>query len=192
MAQDWALDELAPPEQEPVSLQAAKEHLRVDHDAEDALIARLIVAARRWCEHYQGRCLAPRTLRLRLAGFPKGAIRLPYPPLASVTSVTYLRADGVEVTVPPTAYAVVSGEPSQVVPVSAWPSEPLAPGLPVSVTYEAGTGATEDEQAAILLLLGHLHANREAEVVGSVPRALEFGVKALLHPRRVVYEGPGD
>ena len=189
---DWTLDELTPPEQEPVTVEQAREHLRVTDTAEDALIARCIAAARRWCEHYQGRCLAPRTLTLRLSDFPRGPIRLPYPPLVAVERITYITEDGREEIVPPEAYAVLTGEIAQVRPVRDWPSEPLWPGLPVSVTYRAGTGATEDEQAAILLLVGHLHANREAEVVGAVPRALEFGVKALLHPRKVTYEGPGD
>lgn len=134
-----------------------------------------------------------RTLRLRLERFPKdprGPIRLPYPPLVSVTSITYARADGTEVTLPPTAYVVLTGEPAKVLPVTTWPSEPLAPGLPVSVTYEAGNGATEDEQAAVLLLVGALHENRQDEVTDGVPRPILFGARALLHPRRVYFEGP--
>ena len=175
---------------EPVTVQEAREHLRVVDTAEDALIGRCIAAARRWCESFQGRAWVERTLRLRLERFPKGAIALPYPPLKSVAAIRYTRQDGTEVTLPADAYRVLTGEPAKVLPVNGWPSEALAPGLPVSIEYRSGTGANEAQVAALLLVLGALYENRQDEVTESVPRPVQMGARALLWPQRRYYEGP--
>ena len=55
------LTETAQPETEPVSLDDAKAHLRIDHDADDDVIARLISVARMMAEEYTGRAFIRRT-----------------------------------------------------------------------------------------------------------------------------------
>jgi uncharacterized phage protein (possible DNA packaging) len=44
---------------EPVTVAEAKQHLRVEHDDEDALITNLITAAREYCEDFQNVKLVP-------------------------------------------------------------------------------------------------------------------------------------
>ena len=193
---EWTVEVATPPAAEPVSLDEAKQHLRVTVPDEDALIGRCIAAARRWAEAFQGRAWVSRTYRLRLERFPSGArpIALPFPPLMAVNAISYIRQDGTVVTLSPSSYQVLTGEPAQVLPVNGWPSESLAPGLPVVVEYEAGYGDTsavpEDFKAALLLILGALFENRQDEVTEGVPRPILFGARALLHPRRVYFEGP--
>lgn len=191
-ALDWTVEVVTPPAAEPVTLDEAKAHLRVTTADEDALITRLVAAARRWCESFQQRAWVQRTYRLKLSAFPGGSrpIVLPYPPLAAVNAIRYTRQDGTVVTLSPSRYQVLTGEPAQVLPVNGWPSESLAPGLPVVVEYQSGNGATEDEQAAVLLLVGALYENRQDEVTEGVPRPVLFGARALLWPNRRVYEGP--
>jgi len=44
---------------------------------------------------------------------------------------------------------------------------------------------TEDVKAAMLLLIGHWYANREAVNIGNITTAVPFAVEALLQPYRI-------
>lgn len=194
----WSLLEVAGPEKEPVTLDEVKAHLHLDGDAEDGWLKGAIAAARQYAEGFQGRTYTTRMLRLSLERWPRcGAIYLPRPPLQSVESVTYTLEDGIEQTLDPSLYIVdTTSEPGAIHlhPGASWPSEPLRPGLPVTIEYTAGYGEPEAVPAqvrhSLLLLIGHWFANREAVVVGTVTRELEFTTEALLYPERVFYSGP--
>ena len=201
---DWALTVLVPPAEEPVSLAEAKLHLRVDHPDEDARITALIKAAREWCEAFQARAYCTQTLRLHMERWPRPCGRsngrliwLPRPPLQAVQAIRYTLADGTQRTLPTSSYAVqTASQPGAVVlvPGADWPSEPLAPGLPVTVDYVAGyggpTAVPERVKQAMLLLIGHWHENPSAVITGTISRALEFSTEALLWQERVFYAGP--
>ena len=76
------------PAVEPLTLDQAKEHLRVTDGADDAKISRLISAARRHVEGFLGRRLINQTWDLNCFDWPAGDVfHLPYPPLSSVTSI---------------------------------------------------------------------------------------------------------
>ena len=55
---------------EPVTLEEARVHLRVESGAEDLLIVGLIGAAREWAEVVTRRALIDTTYRLDLSGWP--------------------------------------------------------------------------------------------------------------------------
>lgn len=194
----WALTELEPPADEPVSVAEAKVHIRFEEDSEDALIGRLIKAAREYAERHQNRTFITRRWRLSLERFPSGrTIYLPRPPLQSVEAITYMLADGTMETLDPTLYVVdTESEPGAVhlLPGVSWPGAPLGPGMPVRVDFKAGYGDPASGPGsvvqAMLLLVAHWFENREAVTVGVTSQPVAFAVEALLNPDRVWYSGP--
>ena len=190
----WTLERLAEPAEPAVSLIEAKLHLRVDHDAEDSLIERIIRAATERAEEIQGRAYVTQTFRLGLPRFPRGrVIYLPRPPLQSVEQITYLDPAGEEQTLSPDTYrADPAAVPGRVIlrRGAAWPETADEPDA-VRITYAAGYGDTgaavpEETRAAILLFVGHLYEQREAVTVGTGPTfQLAYGPEYLLWPDRV-------
>src|SRR5262245_55104347 len=75
------------PVSEPLSLTEAKNYLRVEHSADDALIASLIAAARTQVEARTRRALITQTWRIVLDRWPvSGAIASPVSPLREVVA----------------------------------------------------------------------------------------------------------
>lgn len=67
-----AIKIINPPVIEPITLDEAKQHLRVDGNDDDILIMSLIKQAREYCENYQNRKYITQTLELVLDSFPQG------------------------------------------------------------------------------------------------------------------------
>lgn len=157
------------PTEYPVSLADAKAALLVDHDQDDALITRLIAAATDEAERLAGRSLVSRTVRLLLNAWPAGPIRLPYPPVQSVSSITYYDEDNAEQTVSAATYlAVLDTVPPLVMlkPAQTWPTDSLRDYSPIRVQYVAGYGAAgsvpERYRSLILALVTVDYESREA------------------------------
>jgi uncharacterized phiE125 gp8 family phage protein len=80
------------PVKEPVSIDDAKKHLRVDDDYtdDDSLLVSIVVDARDWVEQYLWRKLITQTWYAYLEEWPAGGyIELPFGKLQSVTAVKY-------------------------------------------------------------------------------------------------------
>lgn len=182
------------PTVEPVTIDEAKAHLRVDHADEDALIHGLIRAAREYVENVTARTLITTTYDLSLPAFPScGYIEFPRSPVQSVTSVTYRDSAGASTTWGTSNYLVdTAGLVGRLVPAYgvSWPSFTAYPVNPVTVRFVAGYGAAGDvpEQLrqAMLLYLTHLYENRSATGGASnAVREIDLGVRALLAQYRV-------
>ncbi len=93
-----AIKIISPPITEPITLDEAKQHLRIDGNDDDILIMSLIKQAREWCEAYQNRKYATQTLELVLDCFPKiGYIEFTScSPVQSVESIKYYDVEGQE------------------------------------------------------------------------------------------------
>ena len=156
----------------PFTLAEAKKHLRVDFDDDDDLITIYADAAIAAVDGPNGmtkRPLMAQTWEEDFAAFPSGAITLPLTPVLSVASITYDDADGDSQTLDSSAYTVGT---TSVSPVDGWPD-----GAAVTVQWRAGLAeCPADIKAAVLLVLGHLYANREtvAESLEELPMAARW------------------
>jgi uncharacterized phiE125 gp8 family phage protein len=118
------------------------------------------------------------------------AIRLPKPGCVAVQSITYIDLTGTTQTLDPSTYYVdVNSEPARIVPQPGlyWPySQSYLPNS-VCVTYTAGTygdGVEVDNcpqtiKQAMMLLISFWYNHRDS-AEAAPPKAIEFGVDALL------------
>ncbi len=162
------------------ALGEAKAYLRIAGSDEDALVARLLAAAAELCEQFTGQALLARGFVETLPASPAWR-RLSRTPVAAVTSVEALAADGTESALPVGAYAIDIDAYGD-----GWVRVP-APGTArrLRVGYEAGLAAgwTELPQAlrhGAVRLAAHFYAHRDAPAASAPPAA----VTALWRPWR--------
>jgi uncharacterized phiE125 gp8 family phage protein len=181
---------ITPPLIEPVTLADAKLHLKVDTSDDDALITRLITAARARAEWHTGRALNAQGWILWLDCWPQcGVIEIPLPPLQGVSAVTVYAPDDSASVLDLATYQVdAASAPARL----ALKSTVLPPGNlrainAVAVAFTAGYGDDADDvpagfRAAILELIAFLYEHR-----GEAPAELPIDVLALLSPFRLFH-----
>ncbi len=179
---------LTGPTGEPVALVEMKLALRLDGDAEDALVERLITAARLHVSAVTGRGLVTESWRLSLDAVPRDrVVRLPVGPLVTVTALRTLGDDGAATEWPATGL-VLAKSPALIVLPEALASAERRALLGIEIDYEAGYGTATDVPAdlrqAVAMLVGHWFEHREAAVVDVTTAQLPLGVHALLAPYR--------
>jgi len=174
---------------EPIDRDEAKRHCRVLHDDENDLIDGLIVAAREWVENFTGHTLVQREVTQRLSCFRHP--RLFAWPIADDATVTATYVDSDGATQPLTGARLIFGNGWAELATafgSAWPTS----YGPATVSVEAGYATADDVpqsmKQAILLLVGHWYANREA-VSDKAMTEVPFAVEALCQPYRMVLIG---
>jgi len=180
------LEQSTAPTIEPVTLAETKNFCRIDENRDDALVDGLIEAARVYVETKTGRQLIDATWKLYLPDFPS-IIRLPRPPLDSITSITYVDSDGVTQTESATIYtADTKSEPAIVHEAygQSWSTHRGDEDDSVIITYKAGYGSAVTDvpkalRIGVMMLVNHWYDNRQVVVTGSSNRATE-AVDALL------------
>jgi len=160
-------------------------HLNLDGDtSQQAYVETLIAAATSWIDGpggWLGRAIGEQTLEARASSFC-GPLRL-MGPVLEVTSITYVNSDGSETTLEDAVYELAGDE----IVLGYGESWPALRGdrEGVRVRYQAGYETVPPAiKAAILLMVGHLYAHREA-VSDAKPETLPLGVESLLAPYRV-------
>ena len=177
------------PTREPVSVEEAKAHLRLDHNYEDVWLLTAIAAAREDAETFTGRALAEQTLELQLDRWPAvDELWLPRPPVTAVSWVKYTDEAGAQSTLAAETYLVDAGPNAARLRLrvgQAWPGVTLqSSGL--VVRYTAGYPLVPARvKQAILLIVGHLYENREATMPAGALTPIPMGVERLLWPLRV-------
>lgn len=163
------------PQQEPVSLEEAKAHLRVSGTTDDYLIHGLIVAAREWAEKETRRKLITQTWRWTLDEWPAFPFSLPLTPVQSVT-IGYVDEDDTDQTLAAANYTLDTGrEPARLV-LGADVTLPTigadANGVTISMVVGYGLAAKVPQKIGIAMLL-HIQAHYDRDV-----RELETILKA--------------
>lgn len=198
---------IQPPTAEPLSVDEVALHLRLDAYGspatypEQTWIEAAISAARETVEGLSGLALAPQTVELGMAAFPfdcfnQSGISLRTGPLLGVTSVIY--SDGTaDQTIDPALY-VVDGyaNPGAVYPAynQSWPTAVLTPNS-IRIRYRVGFNTPGESpqdaplpkglRAAMLLMIGHLYANREATTTAANMQEIPLGIDALIERYRI-------
>lgn len=202
------LQEVAPPAVEPITLELAKQHLRVDNSGDDALIPYYISAARQWAEDYLGWVLAKRQFQWTVMQQPPtGAwpyVALPFPvaiyplwypwpavqqqwldlprgPLISVDEISVGTWGQPDVTLDATTYDVDAG-------TGRIRMRPPANGQNdhVAVLFTAGfTNVPANVTTALLMLTAFLYENR-GDAGGEMPMVARTLMQTI---RRVNFGG---
>ena len=179
---------IVPASEEPITVAEAKASpsLRVAVATDDTDIGTLITTARMQVEDYTLSALVTQTWELVLDGFPTGGIKVPVPPLQSVTSIKYIDTDGTQQTLDALLYAVdTDSVPGLVVPAygESWPSARDEINA-VRVRYVAGFGAKEDVpediKTCIKSIVGVTYDNSQGIIGGQQMIPLDDIIEKIL------------
>lgn len=166
-------------------------HLRVGSAPSDsALISQYRNAALETIEARANLQLRRGTMSARMTGFNYAAF--PIGPNVSVSSVQYVPGTGGSLeTLDASQWSVSEQGNVQRIEFYNTPSTHQFTIEPVKINFSVGYASAADVPAAIvsaaLLLVGHFYENRQQNVVGLMPAAIETGVDSLLSPFRVVF-----
>jgi uncharacterized phiE125 gp8 family phage protein len=180
----------AVPATEPISTVEAKKHLRVDFSEDDAYIAALITAARRYCEKVQGRAYITQTATYSLDDIPGvgNEITLPVKPIISIDSITIAQKDTTAITIDANFYDT-DLQGGKIVLNDDFTTEYDADLLPLYnafvITLKAGYGATAADvpaeiKHAMFLIIGHWYEHREDASDGKEVKQIPLAAAALL------------
>jgi uncharacterized phiE125 gp8 family phage protein len=156
-----------------------------DLDGKDGILGRALLTqtwrftvddffcGREWQQRKSGHHMMPR-------------LRLPLPPLQSVTTVTYVDTTGTTQTLDPSTYRVMTDDtPGYIEPVyGQWWPETQRQREAVQITFVCGYGNTAASVPQIirthmLLRIAQLYENREAIMVGQTATEQPWAVGAL-------------
>ena len=179
------------PALEPVTLADLKEYLRITTNEQDTTLNALGKAARQQAEVFLRKVLITQTWTWTLDDFPPTPIWVPWPPLQSVTSITYQDVDDDTQTLAASNYVVSTGDTPGRITLSSTGSFPSTFGEAddVTITFVAGYGASPSDvpqpiRLAIQLMAGHWFEHRESVVMGGTPAEIPMGSESLLMGQR--------
>ena len=186
---------------EPVSLDEAKRHLRIDigNTDHDIDIYDAIADARTQVETITWRKLITQTWYAYLQDWPRGDyIELPFGNLQSVTPATidgvsgikYIGSDGTAYAWDSDEYIVGTGYQEGRITLAdgyTWPNETLYPSNPIEIVFICGwltaTAVPGTIKRAIKLYIGEYFENREISIFGTIQKEMETANNLLSNYR---------
>lgn len=190
----YILERTAEPADTPITLTEAKDHLRVQHSAEDTLIGSLVDAVVSFFDAPNGvigKALYTQTWELSVrSADSKSRIELPVTPVQSVSTISYYDGDNTQQTLTVDDFYLHTNEDwAYLTPKTgvSWPTTYNRLDA-ITVTFVAGYGeAAEIPQGikqAMLLLLTHWYENRSATIVGTSAQEMPLAVQSLVNLHR--------
>lgn len=129
---------------EPISLDEAKNYLKIDFDTEDTLLAEMITSAREQAELFCNRSFVPKTIEFSTKDF-EDPVLLPFPNHTEITSVV---VDGEAVEYTSTGLTQLEIEVTTI-------------GKELKVVYQAGGKITKAEKEALKKVVADMYRNRD-------------------------------
>lgn len=182
---------LTPPAEEPVTLAAAKDYLRLGHEGEDELVAQLIQSARARIEQEFAFALVEQILLVSWTNWPASlagrGVLLPRRPATMLSSVREIGAEG-GVTDHTDRFRLECGR----LCLRPWSLQPdIETDGWIEVVYQAGFGAADDvpddlTEAVLRLVSASYRARGETTFSTVAETALPVEVRAILDARREV------
>lgn len=170
-----------------VTLDLAKLHCSVDGSEQDVLITGFVEAATEAVAQGVGMALGPETWLFK-CGPAFGPVALPVSPATALVSISYLDVDLVVQTADLADFDLFVDEPISWVqpkPGKSWPRSAPRPDA-IWISFSAGPVAPLPAlRVAVLLLVGHWFANREAVSAAGAPLELPASVQSLINLHRI-------
>lgn len=172
---------------EPITTDEAKLQLRVDGNADDALIDELVATARQYVEKYCGIVLVAESATMTFARFCE-LDRLTLAPVTGITEIRYLDTSGVEQVLDAGTYELFDVDADELRPAvrlaygKTWPAVRAVRDA-VRVTADVGYAAVPAPIIrAMMLLITQWYDNRQpvAVDVKGTPAELPNALTALL------------
>jgi uncharacterized phiE125 gp8 family phage protein len=173
------------PATEPVTLNEAKNHLRIDHTDDDTYVGSLIKVARQHVERITNYvCIASTWHAYSEKWSVNGRLYIMKHPVTAVSKVEYFPSNSnTYIELPGTQYQFERSYPSGVYVKN---NPALQDSMnAIKLTFTAGHANTVGDpvpaeiQQAILILIGHLYENRQEEVTGTIVSRLSAGFRYL-------------
>jgi uncharacterized phiE125 gp8 family phage protein len=175
---------------EPVSLAEAKNFLRVEHDADDDLIALLIAGARGRVETQTRRALITQSWRLVRDRWPAGPLDVLPVPLQALTAARVHRADGSTQAIDLAAFTLDTASAPARLAFAGVPAPGRAVGgieLDIVAGYgDAAEDVPEPLRQAIRQFVVHWYENRGLVTIAQGFTVPPAGAHALIAPYRVL------
>ncbi len=180
------------PSIEPITLEEAKAHLRIDTPDDDTLIQSLIMTSRLHVEVALGLTLLTQTWSCFFDRWPSDrsgldAITLPLSPVASVDAVRVYADDGTFLNLPLAGFSfdLVSRHPRIMRKKGTMTPEPGRRLNGIEVAITCGFGAQHSDvpapiRQALLLLVAHWYEHRDPGEIGTAEARVPAAVSALL------------
>ena len=175
---------VTPPALEPLSLAQVKDHLRVTHDAEDALLADLLRAARLHVEFAARSRLLTQVWRVYADHVPPEGLALPVGPVQAVEVVTVFDADGTPTVLAASAYSLARGAEPACLVIDVPPAA-AANGVEIDLRCgfgDLGVDVPDTLKRAILLLCAHWYEFRGVVHPSQQPVSMPPGFDTLVAP----------